>query len=188
MVPEEIVPKIKQLIASWGGKLHVETQTGPFVYSGSRLSTYRTIKSDLFGEYAERTPLWSESPFSYLYAICWSTKEIAMRIPKTLLELCGLFHEIGHVFACPTDPIVGECEEIQFFAWEWQLAEQFGLAEAWITENKSYGISGVFKEFPESDFGDLSVTDQKSFLEKLLFETKTSNPNLFEGTRPLPIR
>lgn len=188
MVPEEIVPKIKQLITNWGGKLHVETQTGPFVYSGSRLSTHRTIKSDLFGEYAERNPLWSDNPFSDLYAICWSTKEIAMRMPMTNLELCGLFHEIGHVFACPTDPVKGECEEINFFAWEWLLAKQFGMANAWRTENKSYGISGTFKEFPASDFGDLSANKQLEFLTKLLEETKILNPKLFDGDCPLLIR
>lgn len=182
-----VISEIQMMISSWGGQLHVKN-SGSIRFAPPRSSVYRKLKTDRDGVYTEAFPHWSDSPFSDLYAICWNTKEIAMSIPKSDLELCGLFHEVGHVFACLTDPMTSECEEIDFFAWEWQLARQFRLGRAWQVANKSYGIYRVFPEFDSYDFGDLGESDQLIFLEKLLEKSKASNPALFAEDQPSPIR
>ncbi len=111
-----------------------------------------------------------------------------MLTPTTALEIVGLFHEIGHVFACLTDPTVDLCEEITFFAWEWKLAQRFGMDETFRRGNKEYGISGVFTDHLEQDFGHLSHDEQTEFLTRLYKETLDRRPRLFVGDTPTSIR
>lgn len=115
-------------------------------------------------------------PFSKWLAVDWEGKRV---LYKKGAKVADMIHELGHVFASTLEPC--KSKEMDFFGWEFALAQEVDLVEAWVETNVEYCV-GANKEF-----GQLSIDAQSDLLEEYVGVSKRHG--LFDAAgKPRSIR
>lgn len=85
-------------------------------------------------------PFWSD------VAICYQSKTLYWIDPTGtdldwVFRVCGLIHEMGHLWAAPHSPTKPGLQEFDFWGFEYLLAQQCGISlEEWVEGNGDYAI------------------------------------------------
>lgn len=151
MLPE--VKKLRRYCRLWGGDIE-EISFGEFedLFRGANLRT----------PYKERR--YFDAPFcSGDLGIDWKERRI-LYTDRRHVPWPAFTHEMGHTFATLDDP--GCANEVDFFGWEYVLAQRVGNLDEWIAGNRDYVVDCVDQNGDvirnDVSFGDLTL-DQKTF-------------------------
>lgn len=112
-----------------------------------------------------------QAPFNPLLGCDWNNKKFyyASRIVWDTQTICGLIHEMGHVFASNEPP--HQCKhEYDFLGWEWLLAEAIGIPmSSWRKGNGDYVVNGDCEYLGTLNDTQLSklITDRVDRAEEL---------------------
>jgi len=109
---------------------------------GGRMRLFHT--STAFYDYIDENDGASEAPFAGAAGIGfnWEKKEILAFDCAVVGRIGGLIHEMGHIFASPSDPDGRHPpQEFDFFGWEISVAKMLGVFDAWSASNGNYVIT-----------------------------------------------
>lgn len=134
-----------------------------------------------------------ECPFDNFCGINWDTKTFyydSSHVPN--IGVC--IHEISHIFAClqPPDKVPSE---IDFFAFEYTLANQLGVLDQWedssrdycLGNMKDYGIETRYKHpYEEYSYFKTRPIHKSTFWHRLCYKACTQG--LIRNGRVSPVR
>jgi hypothetical protein len=160
------IPKLRRLCRKWGGDL-------------------REVTPEEFDQLKDRQglgkkkPTFYEAPFSHRdLGILWKRKLVIYAGDVAWVEV---IHEMGHVFACRTNP--DQSDEFPFLGWEIALVNHIkGNLRLWLAENKDYQTTNEGQSL-----GSMSPLEQGQLVaERLVVARQTGI--LGPGDRPLALR
>lgn len=103
-----------------------------------------------------------KSPFEYCVGIDRASRTVLYT--RDLKQATAILHELGHVlFDNPDGFGNSNVHEYEWLGWEFVVASQLGVAQAWRLDNSNY-VVGEGNITPE--FGELSFEEQNKLLEE----------------------
>lgn len=115
-----LLSRLSELARGWGGEI-------------------RSLSEEEFNDCQMTVGDFSVAPFDPGFGVAWEDKIVCYCPEKAPSLICGLIHEMGHVFACLEPP--PDAEEYIFLGWELEVANVIGLSrQAWYKGNADYSV------------------------------------------------
>ena len=118
-----LLSRLSELARGWGGEI-------------------RSLSEEDFNDCQMTVGDFSVAPFAPGFGVAWEDKIVCYCPEKASDLICGLIHEMGHVFACLKPP--PDADEYTFLGWELEVANLIGMSrQAWYKGNADYSVMGV---------------------------------------------
>lgn len=167
----EHLERLADLCSEWGGSLALVSE---HTFNRVFYTTPAAVGPDGWP--------FVEAPFADWAGMHWDAKLIVGVHDR--VNVNAVIHEMGHVFACKTDPNGVKWDgsyEWDFLGWEMAVAYKVGCYQQWSDQNSAYGVDDG------SNWGDLSL-DARAAMIKERMEAAATAGLLDANGHPLAIR